>query len=151
LTPGPQGLARAVVVLVSVAALGGCVTPATGAGTYRAKARSSVQAAISETETARITLQGLERGRIFDPTADVIVTGNETALGSIAATFGSVQPPAGNDRIRDETARLLSDAEDAVAAARIAVRRSDRAGIQDALTDVRKVTKQLENAERALS
>jgi len=143
-------LARAVVVLAAVAILGGCVTPVTGAGTYRAKALSSVQAAISETETTRITLQGVERGRIFGPTADVIVTGNETALGSIAATLGSVQPPAGNDRIRDETSQLLSDAEDAVAAARIAVRRSDAAGIRDALTEVQKVTKQLERAEQAL-
>jgi hypothetical protein len=144
-------LARAVVVLAAVAALGGCVTPATGAGTYPAKARSSVQAAISETETTRITLQGVERGRIFGPTADVIVTGNETTIGSIAATFGSVQPPAGNDRLRDETSQLLSDAEDAVAAARIAVRRSDAAGIRAALADVRKVTRQLERAEKALS
>ena len=151
MTPRPQRLVRAVAVMVAVAAVGGCVTPATGAGTYRAKARSSVQAAISETETTRITLQNLERGRIFDPTADEIVTANETALGSIAATFGSVQPPAGNDRLRDETAQLLSDAEDAVAAARIAVRRSDTAGIQDALTDVQKVAKQLEQAEKDLS
>jgi hypothetical protein len=149
--PGPQGLVRAVAVLVAAAALGGCVTPATGAGTYRSKARSSVQAAISETETARITLQGLQRGQLFNPTADVIVTGNETALGSIAATFGSVQPPAGSDRLRDETSQLLSDAEDAVTAARIAVRRSDRAGVQDALSDVQKVTKQLEKAEQDLS
>ncbi len=151
MTPRPRLPARAVVLLTAAVVLAGCVTPATGAGTYRAKARSSVQAAISETETARITLQGLERGRIFDPTADVIVTGNETAIGSIAATFGSVQPPSGNDRLRDETGQLLSDAEDAVAAARIAVRRSDPADIQDALRDLQKVTKQLENAEKALS
>jgi hypothetical protein len=150
-TPRLQGLLRAVAVLVAVGVLGGCVTPATGAGTYRAKARSSVQAAISETETTRITLQNLERGRIFDPTADEIVTANETALGSIAATFGSVQPPAGNDRLRDETSQLLSDAEDAVAAARIAVRRSDAGGIQDALTGVQKVGKQLDQAEKDLS
>ena len=151
MTPRLQGLLRANVVLVADVAVGASVTPATGAGTYRAKARSSVQAAISETETTRITLQNLERGRIFDPTADEIVTANETALGSIAATFGSVQPPAGNDRLRDETAQLLSDAEDAVAAARIAVRRSDPAGIQDALTDVQKVAKQLDQAEKDLS
>jgi hypothetical protein len=149
--PRAGRMVRSVALLAAAVALAGCVTPATGSGTYRAKARSSVQAALSEAETARITLQLLERDRIFVPTADVTVTAGEAALGSIAATFGSVQPPAGSDRLRDEISQLLSDAEDAVATARIAVRRSDPPGIQHALAEVQQVTKQLEQAEKALS
>jgi hypothetical protein len=131
--------------------LAGCVTPATGAVDYRAKARMSVEAAISEVQTARITLQTLQGERIFGTTADETVTANETALGSISDAFGSVQPPAEGDTVHDQVTKLLSDSEDAVTAARIATRRGDVAGIRDALAQVMSVTKRLQAAEKKLS
>jgi hypothetical protein len=137
--------------LLSASVLAGCVTPATGNDSYRAKARSSVQSAISETETVRIVLRTLQRDGIFATTADETVTSSETALGSISAAFGSVQPPPEGDSIHDGTSALLSDTEDALVAARIAVRRKDSPAVREALTEVKKVLKHLNAAEKRLS
>jgi hypothetical protein len=111
----------------------------------------SVEAAISETQTARLTLQTLARSRIFTTSADETVTAAESALGSISAAFDSVQPPRESDTVRDQTSNLLSDAQDAVTAARIATRRDDRSGIGDALTDLTRVIAQLQHAKKQLS
>ena len=111
----------------------------------------SVEAAISETQTARLTLQTLARNRIFTTTADETVTAAESALGSISAAFDSVQPPRESDRVHDQTSKLLSDSEDAVTAARIATRRNDKSEIRHALADLFRVIKQLQQAKKQLS
>lgn len=140
--------AGAVLVLLL---LSGCVTPATGRGSYRDKAVTSVRAATSEISTAELTVRLLQRGRAFASYADETITSNETALGSIAAAFGSVQPPDGEDTVRDDVSSLLGDAQDAVAAARIAARRSDASGLAQASADLRKVAADLSTAEKRLS
>jgi hypothetical protein len=101
------------------------VTPATGSDSYRGKASITVEAAISEVETTRITVQALLDDQILIPYADETITASETALDSIGAAFGSVQPPVGSDELRESVSTLVWDAEDAVAAARIAARRSE--------------------------
>jgi hypothetical protein len=148
---GHPVVARVSAALIGMLALQGCVTPAIGPNQYRAKARMSVQAAISETQTARITLHTLEKHRIFATTADETVTATETALGSISTAFGSVQPPPEADTVHDQTITLLSDAEDALVGARIATRRSDPTAIRKALTGLASVTKRLQRAEKRLS
>ncbi len=131
--------------------LAGCVTPATGRDSYSDKAVTSVRAATSEVQTSRLVLQLLSRHRILTPYADETLTANEEAVGSISATFGSVQPPRGDDGLRDAVAALLSDAEDAVGHARIAARRSDPAGTGDAAKELRRVARDLARAEERLS
>jgi hypothetical protein len=131
--------------------LAGCVTPATGHDSYSDKAVTSVRAATSEVQTARLVLQLLSRHRILLPYADETLTANEEAVGSISTAFGSVQPPPGDDELRDATAALLSDAEDAVGHARIAARRSDPAGTGDAAEELRDVAEDLARAEERLS
>jgi hypothetical protein len=111
----------------------------------------SVEAAISEAQTARITMQTLLRDRIFSTTADETVTSTETALGAISAAFGSVQPPPESDIVHDRVSKLLSDAEDALVAARIATRREADAGIRAALAQVMSVIKRLNAAETNLA
>jgi hypothetical protein len=124
-------LAAAVII-----GLAGCVTPATGLDSYRGKASLSVEAAISEVESTRITVQALLDDRIFTSYADETITASETALDSIGAAFGSVQPPVGSDELRESVTTLVSDAEDAVAAARISSRRSDRVGLIQAMAEL---------------
>ena len=102
-------------------------------------------------QTARLVLQLLSRHRILSPYADETLTANEEAVGSISATFGSVQPPRGDDELRDAVAALLSAAEEAVGHARIAARRSDPAGTGDAAKELRKVARELARAEERLS
>jgi hypothetical protein len=142
---------RAAALVGAVLALSGCVTPATGNDSYRGKARSSVQAAISETQTTRIALETLQRGRIFTTSADETVTASESAVGSISSAFGSVQPPTESDQLHDQISKLLTDVEDALVAARIAVRRGDTGGIRRALAEVHDVINALESAEKQLS
>jgi hypothetical protein len=131
--------------------LAGCVTPATGRDSYSDKAVTSVRAATSEVQTARLVLQLLSRHRILSPYADETLTANEEAVGSISTTFGSVQPPRGDDALRDAVAALLSAAEEAVGHARIAARRSDPAGTGNAAQELRRVARDLAHAEERLS
>jgi hypothetical protein len=142
-----RGLALAVIALL----LGGCVTPATGSDSYRDKAVTSVRAATSEVATTSLTVRLLLRRRIIETYADVTITAAEVALGSISATFDSVQPPVRDDGVRDRVSTLLTDADDAVADARIAARRSDAAGLRRAQRDLRGVSRRLAGADQALS
>jgi hypothetical protein len=151
---GPRGQrprALASLVVTACLFLGGCVTPATGSDSYRDKAVTSVRAATSEVATAQLTVRLLRRHRIMQPYADETITANETALGSISTAFGSVQPPPEDDPVRTEVAGVLSAAEDAVAAARIAARRSDRPGLAQVAGDLREVSDDLADAEKSLS
>jgi hypothetical protein len=138
-------------LLASALLLTGCITPATGHDSYSDKAVTSVRAATSEVQTARLVLQLLSRHRILSPYADETLTANEAAVGSISTAFGSVQPPRGDDELRDAVGALLSDAEDAVAHARIAARRSDAAGASDAAKELRTVARAMARAEKRLS
>jgi hypothetical protein len=142
---------RTSALAVAALLLTGCVTPATGHDSYSDKAVTSVRAASSEVQTARLVLQLLSRHRILKPYADETLTANEAAVGSVSTTFGSVQPPRGDDGLRDTIAGLLSDAEDAVGHARIAARRSDSTGAGEAATELRTVARDLARAEERLS
>jgi hypothetical protein len=142
---------RAWPLAVAALLLTGCVTPATGRDSYSDKAVTSVRAATSEVQTARLVLQLLSTHRVLSPYADETLTANEEAVGSISSTFGSVQPPRGDDGLRDAVASLLSDAEDAVGHARIAARRSDPAGAGQAAEELRAVARDLARAEERLS
>lgn len=138
-------------VAVLCLSLSACVTPATGSDSYRDKAVTSVRAASSEVATSQLVVRLVRHGRILSPYADETVTSSESALGSIADSFGSVQPPTGDDGLRDEISGLVSDAEDAVGHARIAVRRSDPGALADAAAELRKVAADLTDAEKKLS
>jgi len=143
--------ARLSAAVVAVSCLAGCVTPATGSDSYADKAVTSVRAATSEVATAELTIQQLQQRRIFTPYADETITANESALGSINAAFTSVQPPAPDDALRDDISDLLGDAEDAVAHARIAARRSDSEQLVEAQKELRTVLTDLSAAEKQLS
>jgi hypothetical protein len=150
-TTAPRRASRFAALAATGLLLAACVTPATGRDSYSDKAVTSVRAAISEVQTARLVLQLLSRHRILSPFADETLTANEEAVGSISATFGSVQPPRGDDELRDAVAALLSDAEDAIGHARIAARRSDRTGTGDATKELRAAARALARAEERLS
>jgi hypothetical protein len=140
---------RPAALTAAILTTAGCVTPASSS-TYPDKAKQSLEAAASEIATARITVQALLDHRVLGPYADRTISANENALGSIATTFGSVQPPIGTDALHGNTTALLSDAGDAVAAARIAARRGDVPGLQQALTELGQVARDLDDAEEAL-
>lgn len=111
----------------------------------------SVEAALSEVSTTRVSVEQLLEQRILGPYADVVITDSESALGSIDSAFGSIQPPTkAADEIRDATTQVLTQAEDAVATARVSARRGDQAGLEQALRDLRQAERDLGAAEAQL-
>ena len=115
--------------------LGGCVTPARNDPQYRAKASAALQATASELGTTLLIVRQVQDGKALKPYADAVVTASETSMGGVINSFGSVQPPdPGVDAVRDGVSGVLSSASDAIAHARIAVRRPGTAQLA-AVTD----------------
>jgi hypothetical protein len=139
-------------VLAAAAALtaSACATPEGDPSLYRDEAVSTTKAAHSSVATVAIVLRTRLRDLTFGRAADDAVSTAETSLTSTAGTFEGLQPPRGADSVRRQATQLLSDAEDAVAAARIAVRRDDRAGMRAALVAVIRSADALDKAPETL-
>ena len=103
----------------------GCVSPAFNADTYRSQALESIVASESELQTTRIVLGSMLGHRIFQTTADEVVSGAESALSSVTTSFGAVQPPGDAVQLERRMMRYLTNAQDAVTGARIAIRQGD--------------------------
>jgi hypothetical protein len=137
--------------VVLVAGTAGCVTPARNDPQYRGKAVAAVQAASSSVATGLLVVQQDRQKKVLGPYADEVVTASETSMGSISESFGSVQPPDPQaDRVRDTVTDVLSKAQDALAHTRIAIRRSDQAGLAGSEAELRSVAKALDKAEQDL-
>ena len=84
--------------------------------------------------------------------ADTVVTDSEDALGPVEDSFGTVDPPTSADeKLRDDVGRLLSDAADALSAARIALRKGDATGMGKSLADLTSLADRMEQASERLS
>jgi hypothetical protein len=123
-------LTRAIRSLLLALALGGCVAhpvgPARTFGKYEGKARTTAASALSEVQTAKLAAETLSEGNAFGPYTAQVLGDAEEALGGLAGTFGSIQPPSTRaDAVRDDLETMIGDAEDHVAALRIAVRRGE--------------------------
>ena len=141
----PVSCGRLLRLCILSAVLAACVSPAFDYGDYVNKASGSLDAAISEIETTRITLQAVQGDRIFSTSADVTISGSEDAMGSIVGTFSAVQPPPSADDVQARTSHLLDVAQEAVTDSRIAVRRGDPSQIDDALQLVMHVSGELQD------
>lgn len=125
--------------------LGGCVVPARTDAGYRTDASMALESATSATRTAQLALQQWLQGRMPRTYANIVVTDSESSLGPIQASFGGVDPPNRKvDSLRADVGAELSDAADALAQGRIALRRSDRAGVMKAVAALGKVSSTLE-------
>jgi hypothetical protein len=146
----PRSSCAASLVAAAALTVSACATPEGDPSMYRDEAVSTLSAAQSSVVTVRIVLTTRLRDRTFGRAADDAVSTEESSLSSTAGTFEALQPPRGADAVRQQATQLLSDAEDAVAAARIAVRRDDRAEMRQALDAVTHVADQLERAPETL-
>jgi hypothetical protein len=136
---------------VVLAMVAGCVTPARDDMNYSDKAAQALKAAASETSTVKLVLDQVLHGQILENYADQTVSDNEDSLSSVQDQFSSVQPPATDqaDKLRDATTKLLAQAGDAVQAARIALRRGDRAALTASTKDLTAINGKLQDAEQA--
>lgn len=137
--------------LAAAVALGGCVTPALDHGAYLENAKGALESAVSETATARLAVRARLDGRSTNAYADTVITDSEKALAPIEATFGGVDPPTTTeDRLRTSTLEHLGAASDALARARVAVRRDDAAALREAEGALSDATDGLSQALEAL-
>jgi hypothetical protein len=119
-------VAAVALVCLSGAACVQPVGPARTAEDYEDKATDTAETVLSSVRTASLTIDVAVRDRAFPPYVSVVLSDAEEEASGAASTFGSVQPPgASSDRLRSELQGLLSQADDALSAARIAARRVD--------------------------
>ena len=131
--------------------LGGCIAPALDQGAFEQNAKSALESAASETSTAQIAVDVLLSGKATNAYADTVVTDSENAMGGIETSFGVVDPPAATqDGLRDEVLTLLGDADDALAHARIAIRRGDVSSLREAHKELEDASAHLESARADL-
>ena len=136
--------------VLALAALGGCATPEGDPAAYREEALSTLKAAHSAVESVHITVGARLHDKVFGRSADDAVSLASESLSGAAGTFVGLQPPRGADKVRDAATKLLSDAQDAVEAARIAVRRDDRDGMRQAYDEVARASQALDRADQEL-
>lgn len=130
----------------------GCVAPALDSGAFRRNAVGALDSAVSETRTAALTLRQHLAGKVVRTYADTVVTDSEDALGPVEDSFGTVDPPTSADeKLRDDVGRLLSEAGDALSAARIALRKGDATGMGKSLADLTSLADRMEQASERLS
>ena len=104
--------------------LSACVSPALGADSYRGKAANALDEALSQVQTAVLTMDAFLRGRVFATFADEVVSSAEAAGGWAQESFGAVQPPREVDGVQREVSGLLAESADRLTRARIATRRT---------------------------
>jgi hypothetical protein len=139
-----------VAALAALAVLAGCSTPEGDPSAYREEALSTIKAVDSGVQSVRLVLRLSLDQRTFGRPADDAVTTAESSVTSTAGTFTALQPPPGADDVRDAASTLLNDAQDAVAAARIAIRRNDVDGMRKAYDAASASARALERAPSAL-
>jgi hypothetical protein len=111
-----------------------------------------LDSAVSDARTGAIAVENLLDEQLTRTYADTVVTESEDAIGPVEDSFGSVDPPSAADvRLRDEVGGLLSDTNDALADARIAVRRDDRAGMRRSMMQLRVLADHMEARSERLT
>lgn len=141
------------VSLAAVAALSvaGCSAPALDHGAYEQNAKSALESASSETASAALAVRLRLSDRATNAYTDTLVTASEKAMGGIETSFGGVDPPTpAEDGLRDSVEKSLGDAQDALSAARIAVRRDDAVAMRAAVRDLDAVTREIEDSRGRL-
>lgn len=138
---------RQSLILVAVAlsaVLAGCVAPSPSASRYDQDVLLTLETVGSQVSTADLTLENYQDGNIFQTSANVIVTQADEVLGETAATFGAIEPPPGQDEMRAKVQSVTADAQDAVWAGLVALRRGDLTGIVVARASMEEVASELD-------
>jgi hypothetical protein len=122
-----------------------CVAPAGTTSKYLGKAGHTAEDALSQLETARLSVESSLRGRILHPYLETTLSSAEDNFSSIQTTFDSIQPPDSEqaDKVRDKLDQVLTDGADGLAQLRIAVRRNDTRQLSATNASLEDVVKRL--------
>jgi hypothetical protein len=132
-------------IALGTLALSGCVGPAPDDAAYESKAVLTAQTALSAARTALLTTRTHADDRLPRTYLEPVLVNAEQTLGSVRATFDSVQPPATSaaDELRAALDPLLESAASDVTELRIAARRGQTSALGDTV-DLSGVADQLE-------
>ena len=143
--------ARAAAAAVLAFTLSGCVGPGRNSDNYHGDASAAVKSGLSQALTAHLVIGQWLDNHATGEYADVVLTDSESALGPIQDSFGSRQPDSPrDDDLRSTVLQMLGDEQDALAHARIAVRRSDVSGLRQADSEITDTIDSLTKAQVSL-
>lgn len=135
-------------VVVALAMVSGCASPAINDAGYRGKVTHSAQVMIGIVGSAQLATQLDLSGKMIANVTDTIVSQAEQDAQSVLTALDSRQPPD------EASVNLKSDADQPLQAAageltdlRIAVRRDDHAGERKSLSDLAKTLEQLKKLQ----
>jgi hypothetical protein len=148
---GRQG--RAVIAAALVAAvLSSCVTPALNRGAFVENGKRALDSTISATAAATLALNARLDGNATKAFSDVVVTESESAIAPVENSFGGVDPPSSaEDELRTAVLGVIGDAGNALASARIAVRRDDPDAMRQAVDQLNALSQVLQGTRDWLS
>lgn len=139
------GWARyALVALAATLITAGCETPSFSYADYRGKVHQTATAMISAVATGQLAAGQLLAGRSTGPFADAVVTDAEKDAGSIQTALDSRQPPDSRSiALKNQVDQAVQSAVTGLGDLRIAVRRGDVSGIQQAQRELGQALRQL--------
>jgi hypothetical protein len=133
------GVLAAVVMLV-----GACAGPARTDASFASKAAATADEARSSVETVAVVITASEDQPLPSAYLSVTIAEAEEDAVAVESTFASVQPPsAESDRVRERTTRIVGDAVDLLAEARILARRGRPLG--ELLPELRRASTRLDH------
>lgn len=131
--------------------LASCAAPVPDYGAYRHAALGTATAIISSLATAQRVVEVNLRGQNLLAFTDDTVTYAENDANSVNSTFSSREPPdARSAALRHTMGQALSEATDALATLRIAVRADSRSQMVKALTAVGKALRTFHHLQQGL-
>lgn len=117
---------------------------------YRERTRLAVEQTQSEVSTAALVLERLQRSALTQTYATSALRSAVSSLGSASGSYVELFPPTGYDDLADETDALMSEAQDAVVASRLAVSRRDTARYGELLDELHDLAGRLQHLQDGL-
>lgn len=134
-----------VVTVGVVLSLTGCVPSRPSASDWDTTARHSLEDTVSQTQTMRLVLVGLEDDTILQTSARSMAVQVEEAVSKAAESVTTLQPPAARREQAARVTQLLSDAADLTRQCRIALTDRGTAGYRDLVDQLDALTRDLED------
>lgn len=130
--------------------LTGCVPASPDTGTYDDKVRLTLGSAVGDVRTVERLLQTLHDDRMLRPAAIAQLRYSEDSLGTATKALTELNPPPARDRLADRADTLLTDADDTMTEARLAVERHEVGSYLRLARDLEKVAVAMEQVEERL-
>ncbi|MFQ6171593.1 hypothetical protein ACK8HX_08310 [Oryzobacter sp. R7] len=148
--PGRARPAVLVAVLALTVGPSACGSPAPDVPDHRDAVVTAVEAALGDSRTALLAVDAWRDGDATTAYAAVVLRESATAVEGASSELTGLTPPPGGEDLRSRAEDALSDAGDAVVAARVAVERDDRHGAADASAAVAEASAALERLAEGL-